>query len=122
MPAAAGSKDPITTNVKILGINELLERTDWDVLVQPEMRDAQDTILKRVKRQGKGLGARRNELAFDVRPLGATVSTSLIYPRTKGTSWGRKNVAAVRAMTPRVLKKAIKRMQERWAFTAGKIL
>lgn len=102
-------------NVKVRGLNEFKAVCDWDVLAQPEIDDALETIGKRiVDRPGKGLGAQMNNLTAEMRPLGMTVESSLFNVRTKGTSWGRKNYGIVRAMMPRVMGKAVDRMLARW--------
>jgi hypothetical protein len=103
-----------TRRITVLGLPELEKKLDAEFLAQPELEDARDTFVGRIQRGGKGLGAQRNELSAVVRPLGATVFTTLNYPRTKGTSWGRKNEAIVKAMAPRVIKKAARRIEERW--------
>lgn len=104
--------------VKVVGLNELVAKLDWDVLAQPEVALARDSIVERIEgRPGKGLGAKRNTLTSAVEPLSATVQTSLNYPRTKGTSWGRKNEGIVKSMAPRVMKKAVQRMEARWAIS-----
>lgn len=60
---------------------------------------------------GKGRGVRRNivEHARDD-DLAIEVSSTLRWPRTKGTTWTKKNVAIVKAMAPRVLRKAADRI------------
>ena len=104
-----------TRNVRIVGLNELTAKCDFEVLAQPEMEIARDTILGRINRQGKGLGAKRNQLTPTVQGLGATVETTLNFPRTKGTSWGKKNERVVAAMASNVMKKAVQRIEARWA-------
>ena len=101
--------------IKVKGLNELTAKTDWDVLLQPEIEPALETIGKRMERQGKGLGAKRNSLTRETRPLGARVRSSLNPPRTTGQSWQEKNEAVVKSMAPRVLAKMVKRVEERWA-------
>lgn len=101
--------------LRVHGLTELLKKTDWDVLAQPEAQAAVETISKRLMRPGKGLGAKRNELAADVRPLGATITTTLNYPRTTGSSWGKKEWQIANGMAPRVVRKMIQRIEERWA-------
>ena len=63
----------------------------------------------------KSLGAKRNpitrEMVFGQSNLIAMRFTSPTrFPRTKGTKWVAKNMAWIRAMAPRVLKKAAARM------------
>ena len=101
--------------IKVKGLNELTAKTDWDVLLQPEIEPALETIGKRMERQGKGLGAKRNSLTRETQPLGARVRSSLNPPRTTGQSWQEKNEAVVKSMAPRVLAKMVKRVEERWA-------
>lgn len=101
--------------VKVKGLNELEKKLDIEFLVQPEIDDARDTIVDRVERRpGKGLGAKKNQLSADTRPLGATVTSTLNYPRTTGTAWGRKNEAIIKSMAGRVLSKAVGRIEQRW--------
>lgn len=101
--------------IKIAGLARIEKNLDAEVLVQPEIDDARDTIVTRIQRGGKGLGAKRNTLSAATLPLSARVTTSLIYPRTTGTSWQRKNEAIVKAMGPRVVNKMVKRIEARWA-------
>lgn len=101
--------------IKLPSIDKLRKNFDFDVLVQPEVEDARDTILARVQRGGKGLGAKRNTLLATTRPLGATVQSTRNFPRTKGTSWGSTNEAIVRSMAPNVLRKMVQRIGARWA-------
>lgn len=103
-----------TRTIQVKGLNELVAKCDWDVLVQPEMEGARDTFVERFQRQGKGLGAQRNTLGATTRPLGATVETTLNYPRTVGTAWARKNEGIAKAMSPRVFGKVISRIEQRW--------
>ena len=104
-----------TRNVRVVGLNELQAKCDFDVLVQPEMEAARDTILGRINRQGKGLGAQRNQLTPTVQGLGATVETTLVPPRTKGTAWGRYQEKVVKGIVTRnAINKAIRRIEERW--------
>lgn len=61
---------------------------------------------------GRGLGVQRNIIGsyVDITGLTLRVESSRIFPRTTGWSWQRKNIAIVRAMAPRVLKKAADRI------------
>lgn len=64
------------------------------------------------------LGGRRNvvtaEMAFgegvETQATVSKIYSTLKSPRTKGTSWIRANVKIARAMAPRVLRKAAKRI------------
>jgi hypothetical protein len=107
----------VIKEIKLLGLSELQQRTGWDMLVQPEIMGAMNTILARIQRGGSGLGAQRNTLLVEAQPLAATVTSTLHNPRQKGTTWGRKNEAIVRAMAQAVFRKAIGLIQARWAFS-----
>lgn len=69
-----------------------------------------EKIGLRTERGGKGKGAKRNTIRRDRDGLTMTVHSSLNWPRTKGTSWQRKNEAIVRAMARRVLRKTAERI------------
>lgn len=101
-------------DIKVRGLNEFLSVADWDILVQPEVNDALRTVEERVLRPSKGLGARVNTLSSEITTLGMTVESTLIWPRTRGTSWGTKNVGIVRSTLTRALEKAVGRMTARW--------
>ena len=104
-----------SVNIEVRGLNELLAKTGFDVLVQPEIEPALETIGKRLQRQGKGLGAQKNTLTRDTQPLGARIESTLNFPRTVGTAWQQKNEAVAKAMAPRVFNNMAKRIEERWA-------
>jgi hypothetical protein len=59
---------------------------------------------------GKGLGVKRNIVDRQLSDISLEVDTTKIWPRTKGTSWNRENVAIVKAMAPRVLRKTAARI------------
>lgn len=101
--------------VAIIGLREMERRLDIEFLAQPELERARDTFVARIQRGGKGLGARRNVLSATRRPLGATVTSTRIFPRTKGTRWGAKNERIVAAMAPAVMRAAVRRIEARWA-------
>jgi hypothetical protein len=105
-------------NIRLENIDEVLKRLDFDVLAQPEMETARDTIVKRMMRGGKGKGVKRNTLTQTVTSglLGATVRSTLNPPRTKGTSWGRYQEKVVGGIVTRnAVKKAVERIEARWA-------
>lgn len=59
---------------------------------------------------GKGKGVMRNTVARDRGGTTETITSTRVPPRTKGTSWQRKNVAIARSMAGRVLSKAADRV------------
>jgi len=114
----------LSRRVRIEGLNELRKKCDWDFLAQPEMEDARDTIVARMLRGGKGQGVKRNTLTPTVypissastSPLAATVESTLNWPRTKGTSWGRYQEKVIKGIVARnAVRKAIQRIEQRWA-------
>lgn len=101
--------------VQVKGLDELVQKTQWDVLAQPEFDAALESFGKRMERQGKGLGAQRNSIRRETQSLGARAESTLNYPRTRGSAWQRKQEGALKSMAPRVLNKMVKRIEERWA-------
>lgn len=71
-------------------------------------------VRERINRpyRGKRLGRARNIVTPTEQELTLREDSTLIPPRTKGTSWQRKNVAIVKSMAPRVMKKAAQRIAE----------
>lgn len=101
--------------VKVAGLNELQEKLNFDLLVQPELPASLESFERRLMRQGKGLGAKKNTIAVERRTLMAAAQSTLNTPRTTGSSWQRKNTRIVQAMAPRVFAKMAKQIEERWA-------
>lgn len=105
-----------TRNVRLEGLEELRKKLQADWLVQPEMESAMQTFTRRViDRPGSGLGSRRNTLSEARSPLTMTVSSSLVFPRTTGAAWTRKNTNIIQGMSARVMAAVVRRIQERWA-------
>lgn len=104
-------------NIRLEGLPELLAKLDTKYLVQPEMEHAMDTFTQRVMtRRGSGLGAKRAVLAEAVTPFEvSSITSSKKNPRNTGKAWLRKNERIIGAMAPRVLAKAVERIEERWA-------
>ena len=69
-----------------------------------------EKIGQRMERGGKGLGAKRNIISRQTAALEMGVQSTRHFPRTRGTAWTQKNVAIVKAMAPRVLRKAALRI------------
>ena len=101
--------------VRITGLKELEAKLGYKVLADPAMEEALDTISARFMRGGKGLGVKRNQLMLTSAPLLREVSSTLVPPRTTGSSWTGKNIAIFKAMAPRVVRAAVKRIRARWA-------
>lgn len=104
-----------SVEIKVKGLKELTAKTEWDVLAQPELEPALETMGKRLERQGKGLGAQRNTLTRSAISLGARIVSTLNYPRTTGQRWQEKDEAVAKSMAPRVFGKMVTRIEQRWA-------
>lgn len=104
-------------NLKVIGLPQMVSKLDFDRLVKPPVEDEiRDKVEERwTRRRRKGLGARRNTLMSEVEPMKATVTTTLRNPRTVGSAWQRALLKAGRAMLPRVVRKAIQRIEGAWA-------
>lgn len=61
---------------------------------------------------GRGLGTQRNTVGtvVDINAITLTAESTLIFPRTTGRAWAQKNMAIVRAMAPRVMRKTALRI------------
>lgn len=70
--------------------------------------------MERSARSGgkKALGRRRNTITQTQNGLVLDIDSTLIWPRTKGSSWYRKNERIITAMTKNVLRKAGRRIAE----------
>ena len=135
---------PLT--VGIVGLKELERKLDGKFLIQPEVESALDTVAQRGKRGGKGQGAKVNPIALRGAPLTRILTSPIrspgnrieaipsfgrgagrrknprFNPRSKGTSWIRKNVGAagygagiLGATARNALAKAAKKIAARWA-------
>lgn len=67
-------------------------------------------VEERTRRQGKGIGAQRNTISHDRDGLALRISSTLRFPRSRGSAWQRKNMAIIRSMAPRVMRKAAERI------------
>ncbi len=63
-------------NVRVAGLQELYGKMDFDRQILPAVQEeVRDKVLERWMRpRKKGLGARRNTLVAETRPLSATVT------------------------------------------------
>jgi hypothetical protein len=92
-------------------------------LINRNRRALQEEVIRKVGERmnrrgqrgsgGKGLGVERNVVTQEQRSeLELLVESTRRWPRTKGTSWQRKNIGIVKSMAPRVLRKAALRIAE----------
>lgn len=101
--------------VNVRGIEELKAKADYEATVQPAVGAMLTAFEQRIRQQGSGLGAQRNTLAVTRNGLARTIDTTLNWPRTKGTSWQRKNEDLVRAMAPNAEDRAVDDIERRWS-------
>lgn len=113
-------------NVRVEGLNELMQKLDWDTLIEPAVKE--EVVAKiaerwvrnrRTSRKNPGkpaLGSVNNTLSLlpATQDLSSRVATTLNWPRTKGTRWQDQLVVIARAMQPRVITKAIERIEARF--------
>ncbi len=109
----------LRTRVKIYGpmFSKRIDATVQEAIITEGI----DRVAERLMRKGpkgsggRGLGVRRNTI-HEVRAYALrldTISTAggrEHWPRAKGTTWVAKNVAIVRSMLPRVLRKIGRRV------------
>lgn len=85
--------------------------------LDPYIGNALDSIGNTLhKRQGRGLGAKRNDVTLSS-VLGARrIESSRNYPRTTGSSWTRNAEGRFRGQAPRAVKKYIVTpLEQEWA-------
>lgn len=94
----------------------LFEKKIDDVVKKAIIEETLQKVNERMGRKGpqgsggKGLGVKRNIVDRKLTGLELKVDTTKIRPRTKGTSWQRKNVSIIKAMVPRVVRKTAQRI------------
>lgn len=102
--------------IRVKGLDEIERKLDTRVLLDPAIEEAKETIVDRiVKRPGRGMGAQNNQLSANMRPLGATIVSTLNRPRQTGRAWQDKNQSIVKGMAPNVIRKKIQRIEAAWA-------
>ncbi|MGE0057006.1 MAG: hypothetical protein AB7P33_09845 [Dehalococcoidia bacterium] len=105
----------VAVEVQIKGLKELEAKLGGSVLYEDETEAGLDTIEKRMLRGGKGLGAKRNTVSSERLVLSRRVQSTDNWPRVTGRSWRDKQVALFKAMSPRVARSIIKKINQRWA-------
>lgn len=123
---------PIT--VKVEGLDEIKKKLDYETLMQPKVERARDTITDRIMtprnargsaararaaggrgRGSRGSGVENNTLSASVTSDGATIRSTLNFPRTVGISWQVTNVKIAQSIWPRAIKKAVSEIEADWA-------
>ena len=99
-------------NVKVVKYPAIMR---GQLLLQPEVEDAIDTINERLMRRGKGAGERNNQTNSERAQLSVRYNIETAHwPRRTG--WAKKAYTRriFASMAPRVIKKMIERISARW--------
>jgi len=102
----------MTLNVKVVRYPAFLR---GEILIQPEVEDAIDTINNRISRRGKGAGERRNEMHTQREALSARYNIETQH-HPRRTGWAKKAYMrkTFSAMAPNVIRKMVERIAARW--------
>ncbi len=107
---ARPTSGPVTITLR----GPLFKKRISKVVERQILSEAMPKFEKRVRRKGKKIGRKRNPIGPGRMALGGGVTMELTsstnWPRTTGRAWTRKNVAAIKAMAPRVLRKLAKQI------------
>ena len=104
-----------------------IDKVVQDAIIAHTMKKIDERVTRVVKRKKKGtLGRRRNPIpagklnrqpptfGVGVLQFGGNVSltfkSTTIWPRTTGRSWQDKNIAIIKSMAPRVMRKTAKKI------------
>ena len=102
--------DPITITLRGPIFHKDIPKVLGDAIITEVM----EKVEKRVRRKGRKAGRKRNPIGpGNIRRhdgVSMTLTSSLNWPRTSGGKWAQKNMAAIKAMAPRVIRKAGRRM------------
>lgn len=105
----------IDIEVKVRGLAELEKKLGGSVLYEDETEAGLDTIHNRFLRGGKGRGAKANTLSSERLVLSRRVTSTKNWPRTTGSSWRNFQIGVFKAMSPRVVRSIIKKINARFA-------
>lgn len=104
---------PMTITIK--GLPEVERKLGFAVLAEPALLTMRPSVDERVRRGGKGMGAKRNQIMTEPKELGGRFMTTLNYPRTTGSSWQKYNVRVIRRIWGNIMRKVIKQIEATWA-------
>lgn len=88
--------------------------------LQPKIDDTLTSVSTTLhQRQGKGLGAKRNEVVLSSSLGARRIESTRIYPRTKGTSWTANAEYRFQRVAPNAVRKYIvKPLEAEWTATS----
>ena len=105
--------DPITITLRGPLFSKNIPKVLGDAIIAEVMEKVEKRV-RRPKKTGHNLGRKRNPIGpGDIRRrdgVSMTLTSSLNWPRMSGGKWVQKNMAAIKAMAPRVIRKAGRRM------------
>ena len=102
-------------NVTVKGLKEVERKLDTSFLLTPNINAVRDSVVKRIQRQGKGMGGKAITLAADVYDRGARITTTLNKPRQTGSSWQRYNQQHAGAVARNSANKQVREIEKQWA-------
>ena len=100
---------PIQVSVNVKGplFSKRITANVREAMYEEGIKKITDRWMRKSRRR---LGRRKNILSLSERPMRNEVRSTLIQPRTSGKAWMGSNIAIAKAMAPRVLRKAAKRI------------
>ena len=105
--------DPLTIPLRGPIFFKDIPKVLGDAIIKEVMRKVEKRV-RRPKKRGHNLGRKNNPIGpGDIRRrdgVTMTLTSSLNRPRMSGGKWVQKNMAAIKAMAPRVIRKAGRRM------------
>ena len=105
--------DPITITLRGPIFFKDIPKVLGDAIITEVMEKVEKEVRKRSNR-GRRLGRKRNQIGpGEIRRrdgVSMTLTSSLNWPRTSGGTWVQQNMATLRGMAPRVIRKAGRRM------------
>jgi hypothetical protein len=101
-------------NVKVEGVEELRGRIAGDI-ISPQVEIAIGEVAAELSTpKGGGLAVEKNSLMMQLSSNMATVTTSLVHPRTTGESWAARSEEDFEDIAERALQAAAEQIAAAW--------
>lgn len=104
----------VLVDIEVRGplVTKRVDKIVQDAIVQESLNKVRERLTRYGPKGsgGKGLGVQRNVVTTDTEGLTLEETSTLRWPRTKGTKKAQKDVGIVRSMLPRVLNKVAERI------------
>lgn len=101
-------------SAQITGVDRLLSGLNPDIPKEAVDAAVDSLVAYVIDRPGSGVGAQNNDLSATSGPLGATVSSTLNWPRTVGRALGQFDEAVWRDQAPGALDEAARNIEAGW--------